>query len=281
MDILILIIIFLLGTIIGSFLNVVIYRFNTGRKISKGRSICMSCSKTLKWFELVPILSFIFLRGKCRKCSGRISCQYPIVEFLTGLVFAFTAYHFFPVLSFSYIQFILLVTFYIFIFSLLIVISVYDIKHKIIPDSLVFLFIGIAFLSLFINPDILNGVDSRLYSSIFAWPTLMAFVTGPLLALPFVFLWLISGGRWMGLGDGKLILGIGWLLGLKFGLLALILSFWIGSIVGILILLFNRRNKFTAKTEIPFAPFLIVGMLIVFLYNIDIFTLVSYLIFNI
>lgn len=280
MDILILIIIFLLGTIIGSFLNVVIFRFNTGRKISRGRSMCMSCSKTLKWYELVPIFSFIFLRGKCRKCASPISYQYPIVEFITGLVFVLVTYHFLPIIYVSIWQFIVLTTFYFFIFSLLIVISVYDIKHKIIPNSLVFLFISLAFVSLFINPEILKGVDYQYFNSLFAWPSLMTFVTGPLLSLPFVFLWLVSGGRWMGLGDGKLILGIGWFLGLKLGLSAIILSFWIGSIASIIILLFCQKVKLNAKTEIPFAPFLIIGMLIVFLYNIDIFSLVSYLSFN-
>ena len=192
-------------------------------------------------------------------------------------MFSLVANHFLPVLYSVPIQFVILTTFFVFIFSILLVIAVYDIRHKIIPDNLVFLFIGLAFFSIFINQDILKGIDYRLFNSIFEWPTLMAFITGPLLALPFVLLWLVSRGRWMGLGDGKIILGIGWLLGFNLGISAIITSFWIGTIISLLIILFFKTIKITTKTEIPFAPFLVVGMLIVFLYNIDIFSLVSFL----
>lgn len=268
MYILIFVFIFLLGTIIGSFLNVVIYRFNTGKTIVKGRSICMTCNRTLRWYELVPIVSYLAQSGRCRRCREIISYQYPIVEFSSGLIFTLLAYHFLPILFILPSTYIFLLTFFALIFSILIVIMVYDIRHKIIPDTLSYSYAILSLLSIFINH---TGIGA-----LFVLPTLSAFIAGPLLALPFALLWFFSRGRWMGLGDAKLMLGLGWMLGLLFGLSAMILSFWIGSVVGLLIMLFSNK-KIGLKTEIPFAPFLIISTLIVFLLNLDIFTLVSFL----
>lgn len=261
--------IFLLGTIIGSFLNVVIYRFNTGKTLVKGGSICMTCNKKLCWYELIPVFSFLIQSGKCRKCASNISHQYPIVELATGLLFALLAVHFLPILLISQFKFIFLMSIYAFVFSLLMVIVVYDIRHKIIPDKLVYAFILISFSLLFIDSTGLN--------SIFVLPTFMNVLAGPILASPFALLWLVSRGAWMGLGDAKLVLGIGWMLGLSTALTAVTLSFWIGAIVSVSLLLLSSK-KMNMKTEVPFAPFLIIGTLVAFLYNIDIFSLAS--IFN-
>lgn len=257
--------IFLLGTIIGSFLNVVIYRFNTGRSISKGRSICMTCEKKLKWYELIPIFSYLIQLGKCRKCAEKISHQYPLVEFITGLLFLVISFYFSPLLSLSLVaKYIFLVSFYTFVFCLLIVIAVYDFRHKIIPDQLVYFFSAISFISIFINPIGLGPI--------FIIPSISYFISGPVLALPFVLIWFLSKGKWMGLGDGKLMLGLGWLLGLHHGLAAIVLSFWIGALVSI-IYMFISKNKVSMKTEIPFAPFLIIGTFITFIFGFDIFSL--------
>lgn len=264
MNILTFVFIFLFGTIIGSFLNVVIYRFNTGKSIVNGRSICMNCNNTLLWYELIPVFSFLIQSGRCRRCSERISHQYPIIELVTGLVFVLISYHFLPILNFSFWAYIFLVTFFLFIFSLLLVISVYDIRHKIIPDKLVYVFSFVSFLSLFINN---SGIGS-----IFISPSISSFLVGPLLALPFALLWLVSHGKWMGLGDAKLMLGIGWILGPVLGLSAMVLSFWIGLVIS-LIVMFVFPKKISMKTEIPFAPFLIISTLIVFLYSINVFDL--------
>jgi len=267
MTLLIFILIFILGSIIGSFLNVVIFRFNTGRTIVKGRSMCMNCSKHLRWYELIPVFSFLIQKGKCRNCRSRISFQYPIVEVITGLVFALIAFKFLPVLYFSYGLYILYVTLFVFIFSLLIVISVYDLRHKIIPDKLVFIFIIISFLSIFISP--------YLFGSIFTLPSIASLISGPLLSLPFILLWHFSKGKLMGLGDGKLFLGIGWLLGLPQGLFAVILSFCLGAVVSLVAMFsFKKRKKINMKTEIPFAPFIVIGTFITFLFNFDIFSLI-------
>jgi len=265
MTLLIFIFVFLLGTIIGSFLNVVIYRFNTGRTMVSGRSICMTCNNNLRWYELIPVFSFLIQKGKCRRCASSISHQYPLVELITGLLFALITFKFLPILYFSYGLYLLYVTLFVFIFSLLIVISVYDLRHKIIPNKLVYFFSVIAFLSIFVN--------SNLFGPVFSLPTFSTLIAGPLFAIPFVLIWYFSKGRLMGLGDGKLVLGLGWILGLSQGVFAIILSFWIGTIVS-LIFMFIYKNKMNLKTEIPFAPFLIISTFITFLFNLDMFSLI-------
>ena len=264
---LIFVFIFLLGTIIGSFLNVVIYRLNTGKTMVNGRSICMTCNKDLRWYELIPVLSFLIQSGKCRRCANKISHQYPIVEVVTGLVFALVSFKFLSIFDVSLFSYILIVGIFVTIFSLLIVISVYDLRHKIIPDKLVYTFIIISFISIFINP--------LTPSHIFVWPTITALIAGPVLALPFASLWYFSGGKLMGLGDGKLILGMGWMLGLSLGFSAVMLAFWIGTVVSLL-LMFLHRKKINMKSQIPFAPFLIIGTAIAFFFNLDIFSLIRF-----
>ena len=271
MSVIIFIFIFLLGTIIGSFLNVVIFRFNTGKSITNGRSICMNCNKNLTWYELIPVLSFLIQSGKCRRCASRISHQYPIVEIVTGLVFASVAFKFLPLLYLSYTHYIILVILFVFIFSILIVISVYDLRHKIIPDKLVYTFIAISLFSVFVNYSPIG--------SFFTMPIISTLIAGPVIALPFILLWYFSKGRLMGLGDGKLMIGIGFLLGLSSGIFAVIISFWIGTIVSLLLMSLSKK-KIGMKTEIPFAPFLILSTLITFLFNFDLFSLIKLFSFN-
>lgn len=266
MEILIFLLIFLLGTVIGSFLNVVIYRLGTGKSIVKGRSICMTCNRYLRWYELIPLFSFLIQAGKCRRCASKISHQYPIVEFFTGVIFVLLAIKFTYLLDVSFWFYVFVMTLFVSIFSLLIVMSVYDLRHKIIPDKLVFTFIFLSFLSIFVN---YTGAGH-----IFALPTFENFISGPILALPFVLIWFFSKGRLMGLGDGKLILGIGWLLGMFPGICAIFLSFWIGTIVSLILMLVSQK-KMTMKTEIPFAPFLIISTFITFFFSLDLFSLLK------
>ena len=265
MELLIFVFIFLLGTIIGSFLNVVIYRFNTGRRITKGRSMCMNCGHKLRWYELVPILSFLIQSGKCRRCKSKISVQYILVELITGIIFTLIALKFIPVFFFSVNLYLAYLIIFSFIFSILIVISVYDLKHKIIPDKLVLTFIISSLIAVYI--------DANIFKSVFTMPSFYILISGPLLALPFVLIWFFSKGRLMGLGDGKLILGMGWLLGISQGVFALILAFWIGALVSLPIMIISKK-KMTIKTEIPFAPFLIFSTLVTFLFNFDLVTLI-------
>jgi prepilin signal peptidase PulO-like enzyme (type II secretory pathway) len=244
---------FIFGTVVGSFLNVVSLRFNTGQGIH-GRSMCMSCGKQLTWLELVPIFSFLFQNGACKKCQSKISWQYPLVEFAAGAIFVLIFFRFPPTTPIaSLMTFIYVVT-----ACLLLVITVYDIKHKIIPDRFVYTFDAVALVSLFVGG-----------SSWWHVPGIWSLVSGPLLALPFALVWLISKGTWMGLGDAKLVLGIGWLLGIGNGINALILAFWIAAAVSVIWLLVTYR-RFKPRTEIPFGPYLILGMYLVLFFNIQV-----------
>lgn len=265
MDTFSLILSFIFGAIVGSFLNVVALRFNTGMGIG-GRSKCMSCGTSLTWKELIPLFSFAVQKGSCRKCKSKISWQYPLVEFIAGIIFVLLFFIFPP---FSLVS--AFTTFmYIVITCLLLVICVYDIKHKIIPDQFVYTFSVIALINLFIGG-----------TSWFHVPSLSALLAGPILALPFALLWLVSKGSWMGLGDAKLTLGIGWLLGLNGGVNALVLSFWVATVVSVLWMFISNKG-FKPKTEVPFGPYLILGMYLVLLFGIQVMdlSLIKEIIFN-
>lgn len=257
------IIFFVFGLIIGSFLNVVIYRFNTGRNFG-GRSACMSCKRTLSWYELIPVFSYLIQGGKCRGCKTRISFQYPLVELLAGLIFLFLFLKFQNLFFIDIGSFAFTFAFFSSIFALLLVVSVYDLKHKIIPDILSFIFGALAFIGMFFFTDGIFNIHI---------PNMLAFMSGPILALPFALLWLISNGRWIGFGDAKLALGIGWLLGLSFGLSSLVLAFWMGAIVGIALLILSKKHSM--KSEVPFAPFMVIGLILVFLFSINLFPILS------
>lgn len=279
---------FALGAIVGSFLNVVILRYHTGRSV-RGRSKCFSCGATLRSVDLVPIVSFLALRGRCARCGSRISFQYPLVEFLTGLLFAgvFSLYGA-PLVSYAEGGFAgpfsaaaaAPLLYYFLMWSILVVIGVYDLKHKIIPDGFVWSFAALALLRPFLA---FAGFPAR---------PLLEFLAGPFLAAPLVFLWVVSRGRWIGLGDGKLALGIGWFLGFFLGTSAIVLGFWIGAAVGVLLILFGRfpalcdfvglsgaAKQLTMKSEIPFAPFLIIGTGIAFFFRIDVLGLAGLFMF--
>ena len=250
---------FAFGLIIGSFLNVVIIRYHTERSFG-GRSACMSCQNTLSWHELIPLFSFVALGGRCKTCQVKISFQYPLVELITGIIFAFLFLKFQNIFFFYTFSFVTIYAYYAVIFSLLIVISTYDLKHKIIPDTLSLIFGLLAFVGLFIFDR--SGLHLHLLS-------LWDFLAGPLLALPFAAIWFLSRGTWMGLGDAKLALGLGWLLGFSKALSGVVLAFWSGAVIGLVLIAFTK--KYGMKSEIPFAPFLVLGATIAFLFELHLF----------
>src|SRR3989338_1223624 len=259
---------FTLGTIIGSFLNVVIFRLNTQKSFLKsfgGRSACMSCYNKLCWYELIPIFSFLGLKGRCRNCMTRISIQYPLVELTTGIIFAALFLKFQDLFFIDIYGFFIAYDYYAIMFSLLLVIAVYDLRHKIIPDMLVFFLGLLAFAGLFFFGS------SEFYVHT---PSILEFFSGIFIALPFAFFWLISGGGWMGLGDAKLTLGLCWLLGISLALSGLVIAFWSGAIIGIALVVLSKNSKgkrFQMKSEIPFAPFLVFGAFLAFILDLHLF----------
>ena len=263
LGILLAVFVFMFGLIIGSFLNVVVYRYNSGITLG-GRSMCFSCGKTLRWYELVPVFSFLIQGAKCRGCKTHISWQYPLVEFSTGLLFlgAFFVAKSYLDLAYLIIQ-----------FSLLMVISVYDLRHKIIPNLFSYLFAFLAFVYM----------CYALWAAGFQWDTAWPdLISGPVCFLPFAAMWYFSKGKWMGFGDAKLALGLGWFLGLGKAYLAILLSFWMGSIAGIFLILLSRSRsaisgseKITMKSEIPFGPFLILGLLLMTFFDTQILGIVK------
>lgn len=250
----------LLGAIVGSFLNALLFRFNTGRSIiwarstslRASRSQCMHCGHMLESVDLVPIFSFLFLRGRCRFCKARISLQYPVVE-AAGALLSLAAFVAHPA-PLAYV-------FWLLVWMVLLFIVVYDIRHTIIPWSASALLGALALASLFVS------FDGSLTS--FILPPLLALFAGPILAMPLFLLSLISGGRWMGWGDSPLALSLGWLLGLTGGLTAFMLAVWSGAAVGIALMLLKRGYKL--KSELPFAPFLVLGALVVHFLHVDFF----------
>ncbi len=250
-----------LGLIVGSFLNVVILRYNTGRTIG-GRSACLSCGEALRARELIPVISYFLQRGRCRSCGSGVSAQYPIVEALGGVLFLGVY-----LINLPPVAAVLALA----VGALLIVIGVYDVLHKIIPDQFVYALATLGALSLFVRPDLS-----------LALPDASTALAGPLFALPFLALFLLSSGRWMGLGDAKLALALGWLLGAGESVAAFLLSFWIGAAVVVSLVLaravgralrltklFPEGKALTMESEVPFAPFLILGAVIAFLFSLD------------
>ena len=255
---------FILGLIIGSFLNVVICRLNT-KKSFGGRSACMSCQYNLAWYDLVPLFSFLALKGRCRTCQTRISHIYPLVEVITGLIFVILFFKFQDLFLLSILDFVISYLYYASMFSILMIVAVYDLRHKIIPDTLVFLFGILAFFGLFIF--------NNSYGFFPHIPSLLEFLSGILVALPFALLWLVSRGAWMGLGDAKLILGLGWLLGFPAVLSALVLAFFSGALTGLGLIFFSKIYGwgYGMKSEIPFAIYLVGGAFVAFVLQLNFF----------
>ncbi len=264
------ILIFVFGTIVGSFLNVLVLRYNTGVSVVKGRSFCFSCGKKLGPMELIPVLSFLIQGGKCTGCQTKISWQYPIVEILTGLLFVGVWWKYLGIIGLYFDTWYVLIS--LIVIAILVAITVYDIKHKIIPDGLVITFGLLALLKIVADFFLMVGVPAEIKSHLFWY-----LIAGPALALPLFLIWLFSKGRWMGLGDPKLVLGIGWFLGPVMGLSAMILAFWTGAFYGLILVILSKFKwhglKIDGTTEVPFAPFLILGFLLVYFFNIDILNL--------
>lgn len=256
---------FCLGAIIGSFLNVVIYRLGTGKSLS-GRSHCMSCGHTLAWYELFPIISYIAILGHCKHCHAYVPMRYMLVEVFTGILFV--------ALSFVFYSEPVLLVLQLLFAAILMVILVYDLRHMIIPDRMVLLLMVTSIAWLLVFAADMSTLVSHLLAGAGAGVFFGAF-------------WFVSKGRWMGLGDAKLALPLGIVLGPYGTIAVLVLSFWIGAAVGVAMLVLQHlmqtgktglpfwRTPLTMKSEIPFAPFLIISFWCVIIFHVDFFTLIN------
>lgn len=236
--------IFLFGIIIGSFLNVCIYRIPRGESIVYPSSHCPNCSTPLQWHDLIPILSYILQGGKCKYCREPISIQYPMVELLNGILYLILYYKFSATINFA---------FYAIIFSVLIIISFIDLHHQIILDCLnIIIFITsiiykiLRFRLYNISPNIVNSLLGLIISA------------GIFLLISIVY----KGG--LGGGDIKLIGVLGFILGIKMILLNIFLSFILGAIISIFLLLFKIKGK---KDPIPFGPFICIAFMITIIFG--------------
>ena len=238
---------FLFGLAIGSFLNCVIYRLEKKESIIKIRSHCPHCKKTLSWFELIPVMSFILQKGRCRKCHKKISWQYSLVELAAGILFALCAWYFYPNILFS--------IFYFLFSSFLIVVFVYDLKHYIIPNEVIYPAILVAGIWYLVFGILIRDTRYEIQA-----PILAAIIAG----LFFLVIILMSRGKWMGIGDFKLAIFMGLILGWPNILVALFLAFLIGAFVSIILVIFKKKNL---KSQIPFGPFLAGAAIIAMLWG--------------
>ena len=254
----------ILGVIIGSFLNVVIYRLHTNKSLS-GRSHCLSCGATLKPYDLIPVVSYLWLRGRCRVCGCSFSPRYVLVEAMTGALF---------VLGFLFSGSLTDFLIFCLVTIVLVVIAVYDYYHLIIPDKLVMWLLGIATFWL-----LYQFFSTELALSEIAYILLAALLAAGF----FAGLWIVSKGRWIGLGDAKLVFPLCLLLSYKIVFSFVVVSFWIGAVVSLLLLgilwvkkkrgkphLRFSKDSLTIKSEIPFAPFIIVSFFIVYLFGVNV-----------
>lgn len=240
------VLLFVFGLLVGSFLSSLTYRYPREEKVSSGRSFCPICKKTIAWHDNIPLLSYIVLKGRCRNCDDKISLRYPLIELSTALSFVFVGW-FVNTGSAFYIGYFWVLPYLLYLFTVLIAIFVIDLEHKIIPDSLVYSIFIATLVVLFIT-------STPLYPHLLA-----AFGAATFLLL----LHLLTGGRGMGLGDVKFALAGGLILA-NLVIVWMFISFLLGAIVGLLLIVLGKA-KF--GKEIPFGPFLIIGLIVAMFFG--------------
>ena len=278
---------FLIGLSVGSFLNVVMFRYFPEESLlcnlkkTNGRSKCLSCKSPLRWYELIPVVSFFTQWGRCRRCNSKISWQYPLVELAGGFVFLLPLYFkFIPGLNSLFILYpsffwIFNIT-WITIFLTFILIWIIDYKFYIIPDELNILLIISGIVLIIENSFYKNFSQFGDGSFLGGFSMLFGFreniwlnhLYGALLAFAVIgLIILITRGKGMGIGDLKLAVALGVIFGWPDIILILGLSFIIGSIYGVYLLIRKMKGL---KDSVPFGPFLILGALSVFFFGHEI-----------
>lgn len=227
---------FMFGAVVGSFLNVCIYRLPLEQSIVSPGSRCMGCGTAIRWYDNIPILSWLVLRGRCRSCKAPFSIRYPLVELLTGLLAMLLLLKFGPSLS--------LVVMFLFC-AALVVITFIDFDHQIIPDEISLPGIILGFLCSFFLPG--HGWLSSLLGIVVGWGSLALIFYG--------YLWL-TGREGMGGGDAKLLAMMGAFLGLQAVPFIIFASSLVGTVAGLSIMAVQRKDRHLA---IPFGPYLALG----------------------
>lgn len=223
--------IFLIGLCIGSFLNVLIFRLDKKGGILTGRSECPKCLKRLSWYDLFPVLSYLFLKGKCRYCKDKISPVYPLTELTTAFCFSLFYVVYKPVFGVGdFFYSLIIISFVALIF--------FDYLYFLLPDKIILplIFVSLAFNYFFRHPEFITLL-------------LSALVMGGIFAI----IHIVSKGVWIGLGDAKLMFLIGMALSYPLGFLSLLFSVWIAALVGIVLMMFGKASR---KTALPFGSFL-------------------------
>ncbi len=278
--------VFIFGTIIGSFLNVVIDRADMKESPVKGHSFCPYCHKILFWWELIPVFSFFALKGKCFSCKHKLSWQYPLVEVGTGLSFVFLFWRFFrfPFVNFSLLQNItfenlfIFLTFFIWLYwiAVLIIISVYDFKkylilNEVLIPAIIFSFFWKIILGFLIQKEFFYFIPYLTHflgekSFIFGYYSyFICMFFGIIFACGIIsFLVWATKEKAMGWGDAILALFLGIILGWPEVLVAFIIAFLSGGVVALTLLFLKRK---TMKSYLPFAPFLSFGALTVMFFG--------------
>jgi prepilin signal peptidase PulO-like enzyme (type II secretory pathway) len=240
---------FIFGLIYGSFLNVVILRWDDWVSILNGRSSCPSCKTNLKWYDLIPIVSFASLAGRCRYCQKPISWQYPFVELASAVLVTAGFMKFFPAsgdLTMAIMAFVA----YLVVIGALLAVFFHDLYEMLVPDLLAYILLATAL----IVGVYFYGWQSALYG------LLVGLLPISLLVYP-------SKGTWMGEGDVKIAAALGALVGYPNAIAFMALAFIIGGLYGAVALL---ASKVKMRTAVPFAPFMIIGAMIVFFYGQEI-----------
>lgn len=226
------------GACIGSFLNVVIWRLPRKKDLG-GRSHCPHCNHTLVWYDLIPLLSFVFNVGRCRYCQQPISLRYPLIEFITGVLFSLAYLHFAPQ---DLISWLILVKITV-IISVCIAVFVIDLEHYLILDRVMYPAMA-TILLINIALSLVSGSSQSLLFSLLS--ALGAF-------LLFWLVWFFSKGKWMGFGDVKLAAWMGLALAWPGVAVALFASFIVGALVGIFLMVFAKKQM---TSQVPFGTFL-------------------------